>query len=146
MRCLLTALLALALLAAAPPARATDSAHGAPADKEKAEKKKSKIDPYERMLGPNFLYLEGYEVSTYVGGRLGSGRIRLTLEATDELAADTLDGQKEVIDSILYPLVVDLFADGTPNARRIEQFKTDAVAALRRQFDTVVAVYVRDVL
>lgn len=140
----LIALLAIGLLAAAPAAWAADAA---PATREEpSKKKKSKIDPYERMLGPTFLYLEGYEVSTYVDGRLGSGRIRLTLEAIDEVAATTLDDQKELIDSILYPLVVDLFAAGTPNTRRIERFKTEAVDALRRQFDTVVAVYVRDVL
>lgn len=140
---LLPVLVAVGLVAAAPILRAADAP---PAAADEAPKKKSKIDPYERMLSPNFLYLEGYEVSTYVNGRLGSGRIRLTLEMIDELAATTLDDQKDMIDSILYPLVVDLFAEGTPGARRLERFKSEAVDALRRQFDTVVAVYVRDVL
>lgn len=110
--------------------------------KEKEQKKKDKKFNDDRlyrfMVGPDILPVGPFTISLYVRGQLVEGKLRIAIQARDNQAKSTLEGEKWVISGIVYPLALRMWENGRPTTEDIRNFKTDSTSQLRRRFSELV--------
>jgi len=119
--------------------------------KEKEQKKKDKKFNDDRlyrfMVGPDVLPVGPYTISFYVRGQLVEGRLRIAIQAKDTQAKRALEGEKWVINGIVYPLVLRMWENGRPTTEDIRNFKSDSKSQLQRRFaELVKEVYIESIM
>jgi hypothetical protein len=106
--------------------------------KEKEQKKKDKKFNDDRiyrfMVGPDVLPVGPFTISLYVRGQLVEGKLRIAIQAKDNQAKANLEGQKWVINGIIYPLALRMWENGRPTTEDIRNFKSDSKTQLQRRF------------
>lgn len=119
--------------------------------KEKEQKKKDKRFNDDRlyrfMVGPDVLPVGPYTISLYVRGQLVEGKLRVAIQAKDVQAKSTLEGEKWVINGIVYPLALRMWENGRPTTEDIRNFKSDSKTQLQRRFaELVEEVYIESIM
>lgn len=119
--------------------------------KEKEQKKKDKKFNDDRlyrfMVGPDILPVGPYTISLYVRGQLVEGKLRIAIQAKDTQAKSLLEGEKWVINGIVYPLALRMWENGRPTTEDIRNFKSDSKTQLQRRFDEQVKeVYIESIM
>lgn len=119
--------------------------------KEKEQKKKDKRFNDDRlyrfMVGPDVLPVGPYTISLYVRGQLVEGKLRIAIQAKDTQAKALLEGEKWVINGIVYPLALRMWENGRPTTEDIRNFKSDSKAQLQRRFaEQVKEVFIESIM
>lgn len=119
--------------------------------KEKEQKKKDKRFNDDRlyrfMVGPDVLPVGPYTISLYVRGQLVEGKLRIATQAKDTQAKALLEGEKWVINGIVYPLALRMWENGRPTTEDIRNFKSDSKAQLQRRFaEQVKEVFIESIM
>jgi len=116
-------------------------------DQKKKDKKFNEDRIYRFMVGPNILPVGPYTISLYVRGQLVEGKLRVAIQAKDTQAKATLEGNKRVINGIVYPLALRMWENGRPTTEDIRNFKSDSKTQLQRRFaEQVEEVYIESIM
>lgn len=119
--------------------------------KEKEQKKKDKKfnddRMYRYMVGPDVLPVGPFTISLYVRGQLVEGKLRVAIQAKDNQAKSALEGEKWVINGIIYPLALRMWENGRPTTEDIRSFKADSTIQLQRRFaEQVKEVFIESIM
>lgn len=119
--------------------------------KEKEQKKKDKKFNDDRlyrfMVGPDVLAVGPFTISLYVRGQLVEGKLRIAILAKDVPSRTALEGEKWVINGIVYPLALRMWENGRPTTEDIRNFKSDTKSQLQRRFaELVKEVFIESIM
>lgn len=99
-------------------------------DKAKAQKKKDKKFNkellYRHLVGPNVLPIGPFTISLFVRGQLLEGKLRIAVVAASSTEKLELEGEKNALMGIIYPLAIRMYENGRPSTADILNFKQDA--------------------
>ena len=108
-------------------------------DKAKAQKKKDKKFNkellYRHLVGPNVLPIGPFTISLFVRGQLLEGKLRIAVVAASSTEKLELEGEKNALMGIIYPLAIRMYENGRPSTADILNFKQDAKVQLANRFD-----------